>query len=152
VANLRSVSGRSATEVAATLKVDQGLGETFAPPDQSSDGATPSLSADQAWATYASANGSTDTVVPADLSVELGAVSLPSDNLGPQSGWTYQVRNQLAYGYQTAPQWCAPAIASAGSTPTRFRCTRWVFIDANSGRLINMTNEALDPGTPSPAP
>jgi hypothetical protein len=116
-----------------TTVLDQDTGLTLGPADDASPTSTPGLTADQAWATYASAAaGKSEPTVPNGVDVEVGSLSIPSSDLGPQDDWKYLVRNELVYAYSlTSP--CYSTLPTAVATSI---CTEWTFIDAATGEHI----------------
>lgn len=141
----------TASAVQTTITIDPHVGTTFAPPPAN---ATPSLTAQQAWAQFiqSSSVGSGSTAIPSTVTAQLGLFTLP---IGPdcgitcngdpvQNGIAYRSLNQLAYGYSWSGGTCAgdnPA-DPAPAVP----CTEWIFIDANTGSMIVWT-EQLQPAT-----
>jgi hypothetical protein len=140
-------SGQVATSVGSTTAIDKGIGETFSPPSEAADGTQPALSPDQAWHRFAAQNGATDDVVPPNLTVMLGALTYPTDNVGPASTWTYRARNELSYGYRSGTQTCASTTSAVTTAPATYSCVRWVFLNAQTGELIDMTSQRLSPAS-----
>jgi hypothetical protein len=142
----------TASAVQTTITIDPHLGETFAPPPAN---ASALLTAQQAWAQFiqSSTVGSGGTAIPSTVTAQLGLLTLP---IGPdcgatcsgdpvQNGIAYRSLNQLAYGYS----W--PGGTCGGTNPVNpapaVPCTEWLFIDANTGHMIDWT-EQLQPATP----
>src|SRR5215470_8299604 len=142
----------TASAVQSTITIDPHVGETFAPPPAE---ASPPLTAQQAWAQFiqSSTTGSGGTAIPSTVTAQLGLFTLPvgpssecdndCSNLTIQNGTAYTTLNQLAYGYS----W--PGGTCGGSNPVNpappVPCTEWLFIDANTGHMIVLT-EQLQPG------
>jgi hypothetical protein len=134
-----------ATPVSATITVSPGLNETFAPPPAD---AAPAMTAEQAWANWETNAGATNTSIPSNTTVQLGLFTLP---VGPdcgfecengnivQGGMVYSALNQLAYGYSSS-------ICPAGSSLPATQCTEWIFLDANTGEMINGVLPQLSSG------
>jgi hypothetical protein len=147
-------SHRAAGVGQTTITIDPHLGETFAPLPANAASAAPALTAQQAWAQFmSSTTGSGGTAIPSNVTAQLGLLTLP---VGPDCGATcsgdivqhgiaYRSLNQLAYGYSS------PGGTCGGSNPVNpappVPCTEWIFIDANSGHMIDWT-EQLQPATP----
>jgi hypothetical protein len=125
----------SATAVTQQTSVP-GTEITIAPPPAD---ANPSLTPDQAWATFTAAacGAQCSTALPAAATVEIGSLT---DPVGPYCGtgcdmWTtvngisYRALNELAYGYY----WSS---CPAGSNDPVLECQNWTFLDANTGALI----------------
>jgi hypothetical protein len=125
-------AGTSATAVTSTTTIP-GTEEIWAPPPAA---AAPALTADQAWAIFASGAG-LSTAIGSDTTVQLGALT---EAVGPYCGtgcdmWTtvngisYRALNELAYGYywSTCPN---------GTSLPVTACENWLFLDANTGKLI----------------
>ena len=144
-----------AAPVASTITlVNSNPPETFAPPSPS---AAPALSAQQAANAYAAALGDPSTTIPSNVSVSLGSVTIPvGPDCGSQcengntvsNGIAYSALNELAYGFSvpTCPQ---------GSNLPADQCTRWLFLDANTGILIieiGPVMPAAPTQSPSPSP
>lgn len=112
----------------------------FAPPPP---GASPAMTAKQAWARFS--RGERNTVTAPGSTVQLGLLTVP---IGPycgrecaghpvQNGIAYTALNQLAYGYS----WLA--------FPHRHLKNRnWIFLDANTGKMI-IGAMAREPGANS---
>lgn len=130
-------SGNSdAAPVASTITlVNSNPPETFAPPPAD---AAPALTAQQAANAYLDTLGHSPVDIPSDVSVSLGSLTIP---VGPDcgtecengntvsNGIAYSALNEVAYGYgvTTCPQ---------GSSLPADQCTKWLFLDANTGKLI----------------
>ena len=136
----------TASAVQTTITIDPHDGETFARPPSK---ASPPLTAQQAWAQFiqSSTTGSGGTAIPSTVTAQLGLLTLP---IGPdcgatcsgdpvQNGIAYRSLNQLAYGYS----W--PGGTCGGSNPVNpappVPCTEWLFIDANTGHMIDWTEQ-----------
>lgn len=126
--------------------------QSFAPPPED---ATPAMTPQQAADAYVVALGHAPVAIPSDVSVYLGSLTIP---VGPDcgadcengntvsNGIAYSALNELAYGYEvsTCPQ---------GSSLPEDQCTKWMFLDADTGNLIIEIDPALPTGPdPSPSP
>jgi len=145
-------SGNSdAPPVASTITlVNSNPPETFAPPHAA---AAPALTAQQAANTYLGTLGHSPVAIPSDVSVSLGSLTIP---VGPDcgtecengntvsNGIAYSALDELAYGYAvtTCPQ---------GSSLPADQCTKWLFLDANNGKLIIEIGPAMST-TPDQSP
>jgi hypothetical protein len=123
------------TALNTTLTIDPDVNETFAPPPSD---AAPAMSAQQAYTQWEQPTGAASTAIPANATAQLGLLTLP---VGPdcgaechgliiQNGIAYTALNQLAYGYSYS-------VCPAGSTLPAIQCIRWIFLDANTGKLID---------------
>jgi hypothetical protein len=128
----RNVGPASSPEPIATVTIDPRIGETFAPAPPS---AHPSISAQEAWAQYATLNGSKKTTIPADVSVRLGLLTIPLGGPSPYPGEGYTARDELTWGYShhSCP------VVMGGFSPPPNPCIEWLFLDANSGHMIEDT-------------
>lgn len=126
----------SATAVATTITIDPASNETFAPPPSD---AAPTITASQAWTQYAQNIGATTVTIPANFTVQLGLLTFPvgpycgaeCDGYTVQNGIAYHALNELTYGYSYSA--CPP-----GSTLPAIQCTRWVFLDAKTAKVIDI--------------
>jgi hypothetical protein len=145
----------TASAVQTTITIDPHLGETFAPPPATAS--APALTAQQAYAQFiqSSTTGSGGTAVPSTVTAQLGLLTLPvgpssgcdndCSNLTVQNGTAYKALNQLAYGYSLPGGTCGSSNPFDPAPPVP--CTDWLFIDANTGHLIDWTEQWL-PATP----
>lgn len=144
-ARSRQAAGRPAratpvSTVTSTITINSQIGMTFAPAPA---GAAPALTADQAWAQEAAAEGSSGTTIPPGVTVQLGLLTLPvgpanaeSSGLVTSNGTAYTALNQLAYGYS----WhSCPMSTLPNATLPPNPCIEWEFLDANTGHLIDDT-------------
>ena len=133
---------------ATTITIQPGSGETFTPTSTGS----PALTAEQAFADFAHLNGWTSTAIPDVDTVQLGLLTLPvgpadgpgTDNLIKSNGEAYRALNQLvwAYSWKQCPPVVGPspsAGASPAPTPSLGACIGWLFLDANTGTMIDQT-------------
>ena len=144
------VSARAVTvsPVTNTVVVNVASGSTFAP---APTGASPALTAEQAWADYVNVAGGS-TSIPSAANIQLGLVTWPSgpadapsaDSETISNGVAYLALNELAYGY-SEPSPCppqnniaAPGESSAASSSSG-SCIDWLFVDANTGQQIMET-------------
>jgi hypothetical protein len=148
----------TASAVRTTITIDPHLGETFAPPPATASAASaPALTAQQAYAQFiqSSTTGSGGTAIPSTVTAQLGLLTLPvgpssgcdndCSNLTVQNGTAYTALNQLAYGYSLPGGTCGSSNPFDPAPPVP--CTDWLFIDANTGHLIDWTEQWL-PATP----
>jgi hypothetical protein len=147
--NASPAHGGTASLAPAPLVIDPSIGDTFAPAPA---GAAPALTAAQAWAHYAQANGGSATI-PSGLSVQLGLVSVPVGPANPDdpdqaglatsNGIAYRALNELAYGY-SSPTGSCPMSRNPNNPGTVGKsCIDWTFVDANTGQLIEETWQVL---------
>jgi hypothetical protein len=129
-----------AMAVSATITIDPGIRETFAPPPAS---AQPAMTAELAWAQWEQHAGATTTTIAPNTTVQLGLLTLP---VGPycgaechglivKSGIAYQTLNQLAWGYS----WPAFPHRHTGQMS-------WIFLDASTGQMIDWVMPSLGRG------
>jgi hypothetical protein len=109
-----------ATAVSATITVNPQNDET-------------AMTAEQAWANM------DNTSIAPGTTVQLGLLTVP---VGPdcgaecengnivQNGMVYSTLNQLVYGYSWSN---CPADSSLPAS----QCTEWIFLDANTGKMVN---------------
>jgi len=134
--------------VTATIVVNAASGSTFAP---APTGASPALTAEQAWTDYVNVAGGS-TSIPSAANIQLGLVTWPSGPADAPSagsetisdGVAHLALNELAYGY-SEPSPCpprynmpAPGESSAASSSSG-SCIDWLFVDANTGQQIMET-------------
>jgi hypothetical protein len=118
-----------------TITIDTSVGETFAPPPE---GASPAMTAQQAWATYTKVDTSYSTSeIPSNVSVSLGLLTLPLGPSGPNGTEAYTARDVLTYGFSwhNCPVSRNPRAPSPQSNP----CIEWNFINADTGQQIDDT-------------
>ena len=138
-----AVPARAATisAVTATITIDPQVGETFAPAPSST---APGISAQAAWVQYAQQNGSTETSIPANMTAQLGLLTLPVGPAGSpgtagliqNNGEAYKALNELVWGYSN-PSPCANANPNVTLPPGS--CTEWTFLDASTGKPVDQT-------------
>jgi hypothetical protein len=130
----------------APIVIDPQIGETFARAPAS---ATPTLTAQQAWARFAHVNHWGGTSVPAGVHVQLGLLTLPvgpadapgTGNLPKSNGKAYTADNELTYGY-SSPSGC-PTLNPRLEAPPGAHCISWVFLNANTGKQIDSTYQKV---------
>jgi len=128
-----------ATVVRKTITIDAEVGEIFAPAPQS---AKPRLTAQQAWARYMRQLGDPHhAALPSFIRAQLGLLTLPIGPSGPGGSEAYTAHNELTYGYST-PSGCVTTNPRV-MFPRNARCIRWEFLDANTGREIEGTWQAV---------
>ena len=114
--------GEATAAVASSIDIDASVGEVFSPPPLNHQ--QPTMSASDAWLSYARLNGSPETSMPSEVTVQLGLLTLPP-----------QADNELAYGYS----WTSCPVPMTPGSPTGTLCREWLFLDANTGRQIDDT-------------
>jgi hypothetical protein len=137
----------TASPVADTIVVNAASGATFAP---APTGASPALTAEQAWADYVKVAGGSANI-PSGVNIQLGLVTWPSGSADAPgasgetivNGVAYVALNELAYGY-SEPSPCRPTFLEAPGQPSAASsssgsCVDWLFVDANSGQQIMET-------------
>jgi hypothetical protein len=128
-----------ATVVLKTITIDPDVGETFAPAPPS---AKPRLTAQQAWARYMRQLGYPHhTALPSFIRAQLGLLTLPIGPSGLGGSEAYTAHNELTYGYST-PSGCETRNPRV-MFPRNAHCIRWEFLDANTGREIDGTWQAI---------
>lgn len=112
-------------------------GETFRP---DASGRAPQLTAGQAWADYQTSTSSAVTPLPADAQVYLGDLTIPVDPQDPTANRSYRAKDAFAYGYEL-PDNCAPVVLPSGASSSAHPglCTAWVFLNADTGKIIEVT-------------
>ncbi len=94
---------------------------TFAPPN-----ASPLLTAKQALVKFESVDGAFE--LPADSTIWLGTYTAAA------GGGIYRFQDRLAYGIRY-PQ-CIPPSNPFPVSPSIISCTRWLFLDADTGKML----------------
>jgi len=124
---------------AATVTIDPNIGETFAPAPHD---AAPKLTAEHAFAQQRRRNGRTVIPIPAGVTVRLGLLTILAGRTNPHTGHVvtkdgiaYAALNELAWGY--ASHWCPMSRNPQRPGRVKGPCTRWNFLDANTGREID---------------
>jgi hypothetical protein len=124
---------------ATTITIDPNIGETFAP---APGDAAPKLTAQQAFVQRRRLNGRGPAPIPAGVTVKLGLLIIRAGPTNPhtgkvitKNGIAYAALNELAWGYSW--HWCpmSPNPLMPGRVPGP--CTRWNFLNANTGREID---------------
>lgn len=143
-----SISDRAAASTAvspmtSTAVIDPQLDETFSPLSSTQQSVAPSMTADQAWAAFANLNGYSQPTVPADLTVFIGSLTLPNDNVGPASAWTYRYQNEIAYGYSEPPAQCINTSTRTSTSQDAGTCVTWTFLSPSTGQLLDQTDQAV---------
>ncbi len=135
----RSQSGRSLTatvaEVTRVIVIDPQAGEKFTPP---SARAAPALTPQEAWGKFMRRISNTKPPrIPANVSVQLGLLTLPIGPIGRHGTEKYAAHNELVYGYS----WHSCPVSMNPNHPKLLAnpCIEWNFIDANTGRQIDLT-------------
>ena len=128
-----------AASVAETVTIDSNIGETFAPAPQD---AAPKLTAEQAFAQQRRRNGRSVIPIPSGVTVRLGLLTILAGPTNPHTGHVvtkdgiaYAALNELAWGYTW--RWCPMSRNPLRPGRVRGPCTRWNFLDANTGREID---------------
>ena len=122
-----------AAPVTSVIILDPYLkGEILAPPGD----AAPKLTAHQAVAAW---TGKKHFKIPGDVTIQLGLFTLPIGDASACNrhdrcpiiahGIAYTWLRKLVYGFSSR-------VCPARSHKPAWRCTRWDFIDANSGKYI----------------
>jgi len=137
--DVRSQSGRSVTATAAAVTrvivIDPQAGEKFTPPFAK---ASPALTPQAAWGKFMRRISSPKSLrIPANVSVQLGLLTLPIGPIGRHGAEKYAARNELVYGYSwhSCPVSMNPNHPKLSASP----CIEWNFLDANTGRQIDLT-------------
>jgi hypothetical protein len=120
-------------KVTAPITIDPHVGETFTP---APSGATPRLTAQQAWAKYAKVAGIKPTIA-SGVAVRLGLLTLPIGPTGPHNSTAYIAKNELVYGYSWHS--CPVSTGLRVTKLPRNPCIQWNFLNANTGRQIDET-------------
>ncbi|WP_460831840.1 hypothetical protein [Nocardioides hungaricus] len=131
-------SDRSSDTV-QTIIIDKVVGETFTPAtdEQIAANRDEVLSSAQAWARF-SPDGAAP---PPDANIVQGFLTLP---LGAGSPGEYTAKDLLVYAFswkQCGPQLGQPVpVEGAEQSPApELECTQWIFLDAKSGDLTDLT-------------
>jgi hypothetical protein len=137
----RAHAGLHATSVTTAITIPI-INATWAPPPT---GAAPAMTAEQAWQKRMHIGAASS------ITAQLGLITQPMgsssqcgfacDGLPVQNGIAYRALHQLAYGYYWTS--CAP-----GANLPAVQCWNWLFLDANTGKLITGAsyNEPRGPG------
>jgi hypothetical protein len=122
----------------SVVTLEPTIHDTFAPIAVEST----AISALGAWEQYVAAqgDGQSATSLPADITTQLGLLTVPSSSNGPQADWTYTVQNRLVWAY-SSPSGCLTTMP--GATPSG-ACRQWIFLDANTGGFVFGTFQRLD--------
>lgn len=128
-------AAQSVETVTSTITIAPDIGEVLAPAPIS---ARPALTAQQAWAeqTHHHANYR-KAVIPPNVTVHLGLLTLPLGPAGPGGAETYTAHNQLVYGFSwhSCPVSRNPKVRKLPRNP----CVQWDFLNANTGHQIDDT-------------
>jgi hypothetical protein len=126
-------------QLTATLTIDPNIGETFAP---AGPGAAPKLTAQQAFAMQRRRNGRSVIPIPSGVTVKLGLLTILAGPTNPHTGHVvtkdgiaYAALNELAWGYSW--HWCPMSRNPFRPGRVQGPCTRWNFLNANTGREID---------------
>jgi hypothetical protein len=143
-----SAHAGAVSRINSTVVVNAASGATFGP---APDGASPALTAEQAWTDYVDEAGGSESI-PGNVTIQLGLVDWPSGpadapsagNETISSGIAYIALNELAYGY-SEPSTCPPSSylqapgESSTAQPSSNSCVDWLLVDANTGQQIMET-------------
>jgi hypothetical protein len=140
----RAHAGLHATSVTTAITIPI-INATWAPP---APGAAPAMTAEQAWQKRMHMGAASS------ITAQLGLITQPMgsssqcgyacDGLPVQNGIAYRALDQLAYGYYWTA--CAP-----GANLPAAQCWNWLFLDANTGKLITGASYNAPRG-PGPGP
>jgi hypothetical protein len=111
-----------------TVTINPGDGITFAP----APSANPGISAEEAWAQYATLNGSDRTTIPDIMTVQLGLLTIPLEGASPYPGEQYEAQDQLTWGFS----WHSCPVTSGDVSPSPNPCIEWLFLDGTTGEMI----------------
>lgn len=116
----------------STDVIDPSVNEVFSPPtsDQLNEG--PRLTVQQAWDDWAAVLQSANTDIPDTIHPVLGNLNLP-----------YHADNRLTYGFYGADRPCQGTTAVGVTAPPAGMCIPWLFLDANTGDLIDTTDQRI---------
>jgi hypothetical protein len=141
-----AASASTSTSTPGTITINS-IGQTFTPTSGS-----PALTAAQAYAGFAQLNKWARTAMPGYVTAQLGLLTLPvgpadapgTSNLTKSGGEAYTALNELAWGFSwkecpiVMPPTPTPG-ASPAPVPTPKICKAWLFLDANTGHMIDQT-------------
>jgi hypothetical protein len=134
---------------ATTIVIDSNIGETFAPAPRY---AAPKLTAEQAFALQRRRHGRRVIPIPAGVTVRLGLLTILAGPTNPHTGHVvtkdgiaYAALNELAWGYSW--HWCPMSRNPLRPGRVHGPCTRWNFLNADTGREID---ENWQQGRPPP--
>jgi hypothetical protein len=160
----RSVPDGDAASVpilTSAITIEAAGNEELTPPTPAQTATAPALTAEQAWTKFAAASGDSEIALPSDDTVQLGDLTYPLLDQGPVSQWTYHAKDQLVYGVSSPVGPCTfvPNPNSDDRNASPGTCVPWIFIDANTGAPVDVTQQPiagplLDTSptvTPSPA-
>jgi len=127
---------RPVSALNAVITIDPHVGEIFAPAPANEH---PALTARQAWGRYTVADNGygRNAPIPANVTVDIGLLTLPIGPSGPNGSEIYTVHNQLVYGYSwhQCPASRNPKVKKLPPNP----CIEWLFLNANTGYQIDET-------------
>jgi hypothetical protein len=130
-------------QLTATVTIDPNIGETFAPaaPD-----AARKLTAQQAFALQRRRNGRPVIPIPSGVTVKLGLLTILAGPTNPHTGHVvtkdgiaYAALDELAWGYGW--HWCPMSRNPFRPGRVHGPCTRWNFLNANTGREIDENSQ-----------
>lgn len=113
-----------------TVVVAPAIPETFTPTPM----ATSKLTSDQAFHVFAELTGSTRSSPAAGVTVQLGQLTLP---VGAGDPGAYLANQELVWAYSWAS--CPTSTIPGVSTPPSSPCVEWMFLDADTGKLVDQT-------------
>jgi hypothetical protein len=111
-------------------------GETLAPASFADP--PPTMTARKAWAVFADGAGAKARTIPPEDDVFIGDFSYPGRG----------IYSALAYGYRRPRVGCVSTIPPADPTNLPI-CRPWVFLDADTGRLLDGTQQEIDDRFPA---
>jgi hypothetical protein len=112
--------------------IDAAIGESFQP--ALGDTVAPRSSND-VYAAYANRNDSERTTPPENVHVQLGWLTLPIGNVGPDDSPAYTAKDELVWSYSWES---CPATTLPAKSPPKV-CVAWLFLDAATGEDIDQT-------------
>ena len=126
-----------------TIIIDSQIGETFTPAVTGDAALTGILSPADAYRVYSGHAGE----IPGGLAVQAGYLTLP---LGAGAPGRFTAKDQFVYAYTEsqcgpvvlpvpAPGSDLPAEDRSAERATDAACVRWLFVDAATGEMIDMT-------------
>lgn len=122
-------SAVASTSGAAQVIIDSNLGEVFVPVENPS---LALMTADEAFAAQAQRLNSDRLTPPEGDTIQLGRLTMP---IGPGQGYT--ARDQLVWAFRTHQ--CPASRALNPSAAPNGPCIEWMFLNADTGALIDDT-------------
>lgn len=129
VAHMSPDSAVETTTGAAQVIIDSNIGEVFVPVE---DPSLSAMTANEAFAAQAKRIHSEQLTPPEGDTIRLGRLTMP---IGPGEGYT--ARDRLVWAFSTHQ--CPASRALNPSTAPKGRCIEWMFLDADTGALIDDT-------------